>query len=357
MLVRLEGINKVTKRLASGKQVTYYYAWKGGPRLPGKPGSKEFTAAYTKATSAKVSTPSNTFQSVINRYQESTDFTDRAARTKKDYVGHIKIIERKFGDMPITAVADPRARDEFLTWRDEMAAKSRRQADYTFATLARIISWAKNRNIIAVNQCLDPGKLYKSKRASLIWSEDDQKAILHHAPERLRLVFLMALYTGQRQGDLLKLTWNAYDGKYITLTQSKSGREVAIPVARTLKAYLDEAAKKRTAVTILTNSRGQPWTPDGFRTSWGKLCAKAQVETEIGPEKEKIRLTPNRTFHDIRGTAVTRLAEVGCSNPEIATITGHSLKDVETILEHYMARTKKMANSAIRKINEHEHGT
>jgi hypothetical protein len=38
------------------------------------------------------------------------------------------------------------------------------------------------------------------------------------------------------------------------------------------------------------------------------------------------------TFSDLRGTAVTRLALVGCSESEIATITGHSIRDVRSIL-------------------------
>ena len=32
------------------------------------------------------------------------------------------------------------------------------------------------------------------------------------------------------------------------------------------------------------------------------------------------------TFHDLRGSAVTRLARAECTTAEIATITGHSLK-------------------------------
>jgi hypothetical protein len=39
------------------------------------------------------------------------------------------------------------------------------------------------------------------------------------------------------------------------------------------------------------------------------------------------------TFNDLRGTAVTRLALAGCTEAEIATITGHSLHDVRSILD------------------------
>ena len=57
------------------------------------------------------------------------------------------------------------------------------------------------------------------------------------------------------------------------------------------------------------------------------------------------------TFNDLRGTAVTRLALVGCNEAEIVTITGHSLRDVRSILDvHYLHRDPALADSAIRKL-------
>jgi hypothetical protein len=44
-------------------------------------------------------------------------------------------------------------------------------------------------------------------------------------------------------------------------------------------------------------------------------------------------------FHDLRGTTVTLLSEAGCTNQQIATITGHTLKTIHQILERYLART------------------
>ena len=98
-----------------------------------------------------------------------------------------------------------------------------------------------------------------------------------------------------------------------------------------LKAALDAAVKRSTI--ILTNSDGKPWSQDGFRASWGKACRKAGV---VGV-----------TFHDLRGTAVTRLALAQCTEAEIATITGHSLRSVRAILDtHYLARDPALGESA-----------
>ena len=57
------------------------------------------------------------------------------------------------------------------------------------------------------------------------------------------------------------------------------------------------------------------------------------------------------TFHDLRGTAVTRLALVGCTEAEIATLTGPSMRDVRAILDaNYLHRDPALAESAIRKL-------
>jgi hypothetical protein len=51
----------------------------------------------------------------------------------------------------------------------------------------------------------------------------------------------------------------------------------------------------------------------------------------------------------IRGTTVTMLAEAGCALPEIVSITGHTLRRARDILDRYLARTSKLAESAIAK--------
>ena len=344
MRVQLKGINRITKQLADGSIVTYFYAWKGGPRLPGKPGDADFIAAFNAAIGEKVKEPSGTLQAVLNAYQAAPKFTDLAPRTRKDYVRQIRQIEAEFGDFPLTALSDRRTRAEFLAWRDKLAIKSRRQADYTFSTFAAIMAWATDRGLVTVNPCERPGKLYRSTRAESIWLADEEAALKAVAPPHIWLAFMLAVWTGQRQGDLLRLTWTAYNGTHIRLKQGKGGRRVNIPVSGELKAALDTAAKTKKAVTILTTTNDTPWTSDGFRTSWGKIVAKAQVT--------------GLTFHDLRGTAVTRFALSGCSEAEIATFTGHSLKDVGAILDaHYLSRDSRMAESALLKRETHEAGT
>ena len=275
---------------------------------------------------------------VLDAFQSSADFRQLADRTQTDYKKHLKAIAAQFGDFPLGALDDRRCRDRFLTWRDQMAEKSKRGADYRLAVFARALSWAHGRGLVVCNPLERPGRLYKADRNDAVWSSADEAAFMETAPEHLRLALQLGLWTGQRQGDLLKLTWSDYDGTHIRLRQKKSKRRMLVPVGAPLRVLLDQAkAKRRHAVTILTNTRGRPWTGSGFRCSWGKACAKAEVA--------------DVTFHDLRGTVVTRLAQAGCSVPEIATITGHSLRDVDAILDaHYLSRDVTLAESAICKL-------
>ncbi|CAN5238707.1 site-specific integrase [soil metagenome] len=337
MRIRLKGINKVSKRLADGREATYYYAWKGGPRLPGKPGAPEFIAAYNAAAARKVTPPAGVILSLLQGYQASDDFLSLAPRTRRDYVRQVKAIEVRFGDFPLSALSDRRTRGEFMKWRDELALRSRRQADYAWVVLALVLAWAKNRGIIGTNPCERGGRLYRGSRADKVWTDDDEAAFHRVASPPLRLALILALWTGQRQGDLLALPWSAYDGARIRLKQGKTGVRVVIPVGSPLKAALD--ATKRVSPVILTNTDDKPWTEDGFRSSWGKAGARAGI---VGI-----------TFNDLRGTAVTRLALLGATEAEIATLTGHALRDVRSILDaHYLHRDPALAESAIRKLEQ-----
>jgi integrase len=327
------------KTLADGTVVTYYYAWKGGPRLKGAPGTPDFIASYHAAASAKTSAPTGVLLALLQAYQDSSEFAGLRNRTRADYAKQIKLIEFEFGDMPLNALAARGARAEFMSWRDRLATRSRRQADYAWTVLARVLSWSKDRGLVSENPCQRGGRLYRGSRVDKVWTPEDETAFYRSAPSHLHLAVLLALWTGQREGDLLRLTWSAYDGETIRLKQSKTGARVSIPVGAPLKAALD--ATPRLSPVILLTSDSKPWTPDGFRASFAKARAKAGI---VGI-----------TFNDLRGTAVTRRALAGATEAEIATITGHSLRDVRSILDsNYLHRDPALGRAAIHKL---ERGT
>jgi len=233
----------------------------------------------------------------------------------------------------------PTSRKKFLSWRDKMP--STRQADYAWAVLMLLIAWGRK---VGMTTYRPPGridKLYHADRSDMIWEAHHIDAFMAVAPEPLQWVLVFAAETAQRQGDLLRLPWSSYDGKYIGLTPSKSvtrkrpkGRPVKIPVSDRLQMVIE--ALPRVSTIMLTNGRKRPWQANSFRKAWGAATSKAGIT--------------NLTFHDLRGTAVTRFSEKDFTPQEIAIYTGWSLRDVQTILDRYLARTDTLRSSALEKL-------
>jgi integrase len=331
--VNLQGIHTATAILADGTKVTYHYAWRGGPRLAGEPGSPEYIASYFAAHQARREPDGSTLHSIIAGYRASKEFELLEPRTRRDYLLQIARIEPVFGSMPVAALDDPRVSRDFLEWRDSLMI-SARQIDYAWMVLMRILSWARSRGLTTYRPPDRIGRLYHVDRSETIWLDEHVAAFMGVASEPLQRAMVLALETGQRQGDLLVLPWSAYDGAWIRLRQNKTGMKVDIPATRRLKAVLDSTP--RVSTTILTDRRGLPWHEKTFQNNWGQTSRKAGI---IGLH-----------FNDLRGTAVTRLAEAGCTIAEIACITGHSMRNAARILDRYLARTDKIALAAIAKL-------
>src|SRR6185295_2348739 len=139
-----------------------------------------------------------------------------------------------------------------------------------------ILSFAKDRGLIATNPCEGGGRLYAPNRTERVWRDEDVAAFLSVAPSEMALALMLALWTGQRQGDLLRLPWSAYDGVRIRLQQGKTGRRIILPAGEPLRLLLERSPRR--GPLVLTNTHGKPWTSDGFRSSWSKVCTEAKTQ-------------------------------------------------------------------------------
>jgi integrase len=213
-----------------------------------------------------------------------------------------------------------------------------------YSVLARVLSVAKDRGLISTNVCERGGRLYEADRAEIIWEAEHIKAFCGAASPELQFALLLALWTGQRQGTLISIAWSQYDGTHIRLQPNKQRhgkkkKRIVVPVGAPLKVALDARRPENAEGTILRNTYGEPWTSDGFRSSWGTAFDRAKLGDA------------DLHFHDLRGTAVTRLALSGCTTPQIAAITAHSPRDVDEILKaHYLGGQAELAEQAIVKL-------
>src|SRR4051812_37792975 len=123
--VDLRGIAKVT---AKGR--TYYYAWRGGPRLRGKPGSPEFVLSYQEAYENRRMPDTGHFRSLVVLYKGSADFKKLADSTKRKWGPWLDRIGEYFGDLRIAQFDRPeKIRPIIRRWRHQWTEKPR-TADY-----------------------------------------------------------------------------------------------------------------------------------------------------------------------------------------------------------------------------------
>ncbi len=115
-------------------------------------------------------------------------------------------------------------------------------------------------------------------------------------------------------------------------------------------------ATPKKSLFIVSHANGQPWptAKDNKRLAkeWDARAKATPITSRdyLAETRKEADLKGERLhFNDLRGTAVTLLAEAGCTTPEIATITGHSLEWADRILKKYLARTQKISDAAILK--------
>ncbi|WP_159983742.1 MULTISPECIES: tyrosine-type recombinase/integrase [unclassified Novosphingobium] len=161
------------------------------------------------------------------------------------------------------------------------------------------------------------------------------------APPDTVMAMALALWTGQRQADVLLMPWEAYEEGRLRFRQGKRWRLVNMPVFSELREVLDAAP--RIAATILTTGKGNPWTVKPRATYFMHEWRAATVAAGLD----------GLHFHDIRGTTCTMLADAGATPSEIAAMLGWTTKTVMEMLERYQAMTATQSDSVVAKLEAH----
>jgi len=333
--IDLRGIAKVR---ASGN--TYYYAWRGGPRLHGAPGTPEFIASYNEAHEGRRQPDHNRFRSLVTAYCASTDYMRLAASTKATWAPWLDRIGEHFGELRIAQFDRPeKMRPIIRQWRNRYADKPR-TADMGMQVLSRVLSYAVDPlGKIAANPCEGIKQLYTVDRSEIIWTDADVAQIKATCSAEIAHAVDLAAHTGLRQGDLLRLSWSHIGDDAIVIPTGKSSgrREAWVPLYDGLLEVL--ALIPRRSTTVLTNSYGSPWTRDGFGSSFNKAKVAAGMQDK------------NLHFHDLRGTAATRFYTAHIPQRAIAEIMGWEEDHVERIMRRYVGRSAA-TQAIIRQINE-----
>lgn len=333
-MAKHRGVNKVRKKLGDGRIVTYRYHRASGLRLPDDPNSPEFARALAHAEKGEPR-DDGTLGGFIRRYSTSLKFERLAPSTRVEYRRMLLHIEREFGTMPVQALESPRVRGDFLDYQERIGREHPREADNRLTVLSAVLTFAERNGELRLNPLRGFERLHHGTRVDFVWTEGDMALFMKTAPLELQQALILAIHTGQRYGDLIRLRWTDFEDGSIRLMQSKTQMKVGVPCSNALSRMLADMPKS--GPYILTRPDGRPW----FTARNDKALSKSWREHSRSVGIEELQ------FRDLRGTAVTLMSEAGMTIPQIVSITGHTFQSANRILQHYASRTKALAQAAI----------
>ncbi|WP_413219533.1 tyrosine-type recombinase/integrase [Tritonibacter mobilis] len=320
-------------------------------RLRGPVESPEFLADYQAAllgllpkrsqTNENVDAPKGTLRSLIEHYYRSSKYLALAPRTR-----HVRrqILDRfcqnnNDGQKPFASL-EPQ---HLMARRDAMMDRPE-AANSMIKALRQVFEVAIEYRLHDRNPAALVKYVENPSEGHMPWEMEDIEAFerTHPVGSMARLAMSLALYTGQRKGDLIALgpaniqVQEGHEG--LAFIQQKNGRKkpvhLWVPIVPALRRVLDATATGET--TFIESEFHRPFTDGGFGNRFRKWCDEAGLK--------------GLSIHGLRKTAAAVLAENGCTEQEIMAITGHRTSK-EVVRYTRNAQQKRRAANAMAKID------
>jgi integrase len=312
----------------------HYFRRRGSPRirLPGIPGSLEFLEAYQQALAtapiaigqAKHSAPGSV-SLAIAEYFGAAAFRALTGETPRKRRAVLERFREQYGDKRLASLPS-----EFIVALiDNMTPHN---ASAWLRAFRHFIRWAKTRKLIRQDPTFDIKVRVPKSDGFHTWTDDEvaQFEAVHPVGSKARLALALGLFTALRREDAVRIGRQHFRDGVLTVrpkkTESTTRVTLAIPVHPELQAAINATAIGH--LTLLTTQTGKSYSADPFSHQFRKWCDEAG-------------LPPECSFHGLRKTALTRLAEAGCTPHEIMAVSGHNSLEM---VEHY---TRKVGRAGL----------
>ncbi len=295
----------------------FYYRRAGHPRTPlPPPGDPGFLAAYEAAAGATRAaggagaerTQPGSIAALIVAYYASAEWAALRASTRIGYRNMLDRFREQHGAKRV-ATLEPRHLEAIfhkLAATPGAARNLRKRLRRVFRLAVRL-GWRTDNPVTET----EPPVRRRNQVGFIPWTEAEIAAFEARWPSgtRERLALALLLYTGQRRSDVVTMGRQHIKAGRIHVSQLKTGARLAIRIHPALQRELDQLPASDTLAFVLT-AQGTPFTAQGF-SAWFR-------------DRAQLAGLKGRTPHGLRKAAGRRLAEVGCTEKEIAAVLGHA---------------------------------
>lgn len=315
------------------KRWRYYFRRTGFKTvaLPGEPLSEEFMAAYTEARDGPKPPPmpvgvvAGSFDALCREWVTSAQFGQFAPSTRREMGYVVESLRKDHGAKPVAKMR----RKHIVEMKDKLASKPG-AANKMLRTIKMLLAYAVEKEYLDNN----PARSIKLMKLGRFRAWTDAELDTFEECWKLgtveRMIFDLALYTGQRRADLAKLKRTQVHGPYIIMRQQKTGKDLIIRVHQDLRESMDTFLPCHKAETIIAGPGGETISPVYMAAIFRRACRTAKLPTEC-------------VLHGLRKTFSRIQAE---NNQKSAPITGHRTRAMQDEYERD-ANQKKMGDATI----------
>lgn len=282
------------------------------------------------------STPTDTVGTLLERWVTARDVRPTTRAHYEYVIGHLA---------PLHAV---KAEALSPLMVDGVLAKagSPRLRQMMFVVLRAAFKWARVKRLVSQDPMPGVERPRVAKKEVAVWDKGQVRAFLDSRPDPL---FVVALYTGLRQGELLGLEWGDVDLAARTLTVRRTLIEIKGKVVGTGEPKTESGRRTVSlpgpAVEALVAIRELGGLV--FKTSNGTHLLKSNVTRSFKRACQKAGV-PKIRFHDLRHCHATLLLAAGENVKVVSKRLGHSSVQVTLdVYAHVMAESDRDAGDRL----------
>lgn len=274
-----------------------------------------------------------------------------------DIIRHLNWWKNKIGQHALNHITPDLIAKHRRELLDELSPNGKKRTPATvnryLASLSLVLSYAvKECGWIAVNPMLRVSKLKEPRGRDRILSKEECERLLTSCAQSkspfLLPVVILAISTGMRRGEILRLTWDNVDLErgLISLKETKSGHPRSIPLVGPSFTHFQKLFRQRNLYNPFVFPSKKRFGEISIRKAWDEALTRAGIK--------------NLRFHDLRHTFATYAAKAGASNLELATAMGHRTLQMLQRYTHldvnHTKRLSEFVSSNLLSIQGHTNG-
>ena len=273
---------------------------------------------------------------LIARHKASRFWGKLAPKTWRDYDQSLAVITDWAGDAPVTAITPQRVQRLY----ESMHAKTPAKANAVIRVLRLLLQHGIREGLVGNQRRHNPRPgLIGTAPSGVLWPRDLVDLMIEAADKigrpSIGTAVLLAWWLGQREGDILALRRADYRNGTFILMQRKTGARVAAPHSPVVAARVEAEMKRLDAQDItsmhivVSEATGCSYDEHHFRHTFAAIHAQVAIQwpaSWLDDDGAVLSTTVAMQYRHLRHTALTELATAGCTVPEIAAISGHTLR-------------------------------